>query len=138
MFSCCSCCYFHFLYVFCIVLVDCILVYFFFVAVAFTRRRFPKIFISRFVFPLYLWFVVAVVAVDVDDVVMAAATLLSDFKVCTDTVFLFIAGHLFCNNTSSRLDIWLNKESITLSLFLIFSLRKKYLHLTEKFLNFVA
>ena len=61
---------------------------------------------------------VVVVAVNVHDVAMIVAALLSTSMVCTDTVFIFIAGHLFCNNTSSHFDSWLNKESITLSLFL--------------------
>ena len=65
---------------------------------------------------------VVVVAVDVDDVAMVVAALLSTSTVCTDTVFLFIAGYLFCNNTSSHLDSWLKKELITLSSFLIYSL----------------
>ena len=62
---------------------------------------------------------VVVVAVDVDDAALVVAALPSTSTVCTDTVFLFIAGHLFCNNTSSHLDSWLNKESI---IFLICSL----------------
>ena len=54
--------------------------FFFFVDVGFTGKSLRKIFICRFVFPLYLY-----------------------FTVCGDTVFLFIAGRLFCNNTSLRL-----------------------------------
>ena len=49
-------------------------------------------------------FVVVIVTVDVDDVVMVVETLLSTFTVCPETVFLFIAGLLFRNNTLSRLD----------------------------------
>ena len=65
---------------------------------------------------------VAVVAVDLNDAIIVVAALHLVFTVCTDTVFLFIAAHVFCDNTSSNLDNWLNKESITLSLVLIYFL----------------
>ena len=49
-------------------------------------------------------FVDFVVAVDVDGVAMVVASPLSNFTACVDTVFFFIAGCLFSNNTSSHLD----------------------------------
>ena len=75
-------------------------------------------------------FVAVVVAVDLDDVAMVVAPLLLTFTVFTDIVFLFTAGHLFCNKHHR---VWIDGliESITLSLFVICSLKKKYLHLTE-------
>ena len=60
-----------------------------------------------------------VAAVDVSDVAMVVASLFSTFMVYTDTLFLFIAGHLFCNNISLYFDSWYKKESKNLSLFLI-------------------
>lgn len=82
-------------------------------------------------FSIYICgFVIVVVAVDLDVVVMVVAPLLSTFTVITDTVFLFIAGHLFCNK---RHRVWIDGliESITLFLFVICSLKKKYFHLAE-------
>ena len=78
---------------------------------------------------IFVFVVVVVVAfaatVDLDDIVKLDTSPLSTFTVYTDTVFLFIAGHLFCNNISLYSDSWYNKKSITLSLFLICSLSKK-------------
>lgn len=70
-------------------------------------------------------FVAVVVAVDLDDVAMVVAPLLLTFAVFTDIVF-----HLFCNKHHR---VWIDGliVSITLSLFVICSLKKKYLPLTE-------
>ena len=64
-----------------------------------------------FLFPFCICFVVvvvvvvAVVAVDLNDAIMVVAAL-----------------HSICDNTSSNLDSWVNKESITLSLVLTYFL----------------